>query len=371
MIIDTLSNDTLSNFQVKENIKGLPLDELEAKLKANGYPTFRAKQLFRWIYQERQHDFEKMTDLSKALRKEFASKFELPKTSIASYHVAEDHTVKYLVGLSDGEKVESVFIPSKGRNTLCVSTQVGCKMGCTFCATGYQGFTRNLKSWEIVDQLIGLTPHTDPSNLSSSVTNIVLMGMGEPLDNFDEVVRALKIFQDPMGPKIGKRHITLSTVGLTPKIQKFVDLNLAHLAISLHGTTDEQRSKIMPVNRRYPIATLMETCRNLKFKGKKRVTFEYLLIKDFNDSLEDARRLVRLVSSFPCKINLIAYNENPFIHYKRPDEAQVLRFQSLLLEKRLTATYRRSRGLEVDAACGQLRIKEKIKKNRLGAGYKN
>jgi 23S rRNA (adenine2503-C2)-methyltransferase len=338
---------------VKENLKGLPVDELETRLAADGHPPFRGRQLFRWIYQVREHDFAQMTDLSKGFRAELTTKFELPRLEVASADASTDGTVKYLVRLPDGERVESVFIPTEDRNTLCVSTQVGCKMGCTFCATAYQGFTRNLKAWEIVDQLISVpTP--------APVTNIVLMGMGEPLDNFDEVIRALKIFQDPMGPKIGKKHITLSTVGLTPKIQKFVDTNLGHLAISLHGTTDEQRATIMPVNRKYPIANLMDTCRNLKFKGKKRVTFEYLLIKDFNDSVEDARRLVKLVSGFPSKINLLAYNENPYIHFKRPDESRVLAFQAVLLDKGLTATFRRSRGRDIAAACGQLRIQEKV-----------
>lgn len=344
----------------KENLKGLPVKELESRLELAGHPPFRGRQLFRWIYQERVNDFSMMTDLSKSFRVELSEHFELPSLKVAAADHSCDGTVKYLVQLPDAEKVESVFIPSEDRNTLCVSTQVGCKMGCRFCATAYQGFTRNLKSWEIVEQLLSI-PTPEP------VTNIVLMGMGEPLDNYDEVMRALAIFQDPMGPKIGKKHITLSTVGLTPKIQKFVDTNLGNLAISLHGTTDEQRAEIMPVNRKYPIGELMETCRTLKFKGRKRATFEYLLIRDFNDSDEDAKRLAKLVSTFPCKINLLAYNENPYIQFKRPSEERVLAFQAILLEKGLTATYRRSRGRDIAAACGQLRIQEKVelKKQKL------
>jgi 23S rRNA (adenine2503-C2)-methyltransferase len=337
----------------KENLKGVPLPLLEARMEAVGQPAFRARQLFRWIYSERQEDFSQMTDLSKAFRQELIEKYELPKLEVETKQQSVDGTIKYLVRLPDGQKVESVYIPMEDRTTLCVSTQVGCKMGCTFCATAYQGFTRNLKSWEIVEQLIGIETPTP-------VTNIVLMGMGEPLDNYEEVTKALQIIQDPRGPKIGKRHITLSTVGLAKKMPDFVDANLGNLAISLHGTTDEQRGKIMPVNRKYPLAVLMETCRNLKFKGQRRVTFEYILIKDFNDSDEDARRLVKLVSGLPCKINLLAYNENPYIDLKRPSEERVLAFQNILLEKHLTATYRRSRGRDIAAACGQLKTQEAV-----------
>ncbi len=336
---------------VKENLKGYPIQELEQKIVEQGHSPFRGRQLFRWIYQRRVNDFSQMTDLSKDFRSELDQKYVLPQVTVATHQQSNDGTIKYLVALEDNEKVEAVFIPQEDRNTLCISTQVGCKMGCTFCATSYMGFTRNLKSWEMVDQLISLpTP--------APVNNIVLMGMGEPLDNFDEVMKAMAIFQDPMGPKIGKRHITLSTVGLTNRIQKFVDTNLGNLAISLHGTTDEQRATIMPVNRKYPIEGLMDCCRNLKFKSRRRVTFEYLLIRDFNDTNEDAHRLASLVSDFPCKINLLAYNENPFVGFKRPKDERIFAFQNILLNKGLTATYRQSRGRDIAAACGQLRTSE-------------
>lgn len=339
---------------MKENLKGYPVHELEAKLVALGHPAFRARQLFRWIYQERQNDFAQMTDLSKDFRLNLAEHFELPTISVADAQHSEDGTAKYLVALPDGEKVESVFIPTEKRNTLCVSTQVGCKMACQFCATGFQKFTRHLKAWEIVEQLVGLqTPEP--------VTNIVMMGMGEPFDNYDEVIRALQIFQDPMGPKIGKRHITVSTVGITSKLQTFVDANLGKLAISLHGTTEAQRSAIMPINKKFPLTELMKTCSELRFKGRGRVTFEYILLKDFNDSDADAYRLADLVKDFPCKINLLAYNENPFTKLKRPAEERVLKFQSILLGRNLTATYRRSRGRDIAAACGQLRTEKTAK----------
>lgn len=333
--------------QNKEILKGMTVSDLENRMLALGQSKFRGRQLFRWINQARVNDFAEMSDLSKDFRQLLSQNFELPKISVVEKRESVDGTVKYVVGLPDGEKVESVFIPTEDRNTLCVSTQVGCKMACSFCATGYQKFTRDLKSWEIVDQLIGLpTP--------APVTNIVMMGMGEPFDNYENVVKALEIFQDPTGPQIGKRHLTVSTVGLVPKFQQFVDDHLGKLAISLHGTTDEQRGQIMPINRKYPIKQVMQACRDLVFKTRDRVTFEYILIKNVNDSLDDAYRLVELVRGIPCKINLLAYNPNSFVNYERPNEEQVLKFQSILLQNNLTATYRRSRGRDIAAACGQL-----------------
>ncbi len=338
----------------KINLKGIPVEEFEQMFVSMGHPAFRARQLFRWIYLFRENDFDKMTDLSKKFREDLKANFELPSLTIHEQRDSSDGTIKFLVKLPDGETVESVYIPSMERATLCVSTQVGCKMACTFCATGYMKFTRNLQAWEIVDQLMAL-PFPKP------ISNIVMMGMGEPFDNYDEVVKALKIMQDPMGTKIGKRHITVSTVGISPKIKEFVEADLGKIAISLHGTTEEQRGKIMPINKKYPIADIMELCRNLKFPHRGRVTFEYILIKDLNDSLEDAHRLVALTRGIPCKINLLAYNENPFIDFKRPDEQRVLDFQAILLEANLTATYRRSRGRDIAAACGQLRTEDRLK----------
>lgn len=288
-----------------------------------------------------------MTDLSRAFREECTECFSLPSLEIKETHSSGDGTLKYLVGLKDGLQVEAVYIPVEGRQTLCISTQVGCKMACAFCATGYQKFTRNLSAWEIVEQLF-VAPTPLP------VTNIVLMGMGEPFDNYDEVMKALKIFSHPFGPQIGKRHITVSTVGLTDKIEAFLTADIAKLAISLHGTSDEQRSKIMPINRKFPLSKLMEFCRNVQMKSGLRLTFEYVLLDGINDSDDDARRLVRLVDGIPCKLNLLAYNENPYINLKRPSEERVLAFQKILLEAHLTATYRRSRGRDIGAACGQL-----------------
>ncbi len=314
---------------------------------ALGHSAYRGRQLFRWINQVRESNFMEMTDLSKDFRKELTEKFVLPKLEVAEERPSGDGTVKYLVRLSDGSQVESVFIPMEDRNTLCVSTQVGCKMACTFCATGYMKFGRNLEAWEIVDQLLSIS-------FPDKITNVVFMGMGEPFDNYEEVIKALQILQHPMGPQIGKRHITVSTVGITTRVQDFATANLGKLAISLHGTTDEQRGQIMPINKKFPLDQLMKACRELVFKGRDRVTFEYVLLEGINDSDEDARRLVKLVEGLPCKINLLAYNENPFIQLKRPPEERILAFQNILLQKHLTVTYRRSRGRDIAGACGQL-----------------
>ena len=341
----------------RENLKGLSLEALEAKMAEHGHPAFRGRQLFQWINQKNESDFSKMTDLSKSFRDWLAERFELPRVGLAEQIDSGDGTVKYLVRLGDGEKVEAVFIPTEGRNTLCVSTQVGCKQACAFCATGYQKFTRDLHAWEIVDQLLSLP-------FPGKVTNIVLMGMGEPFDNWENVITALKILQHPMGPQIGKRHITVSTVGLVPQIQKFVDADVGKLAISLHGTTDEQRTRIMPINRKYPLENLLQTCRELRMPGRLRITWEYLLIDGINDTEEDAHRLAKILRGIPSKVNLLAYNENSFVDFKRPPEDRVLRFQEILLGHGYTATYRRSRGRDITAACGQLHHMSQTRQKR-------
>lgn len=332
---------------MKENLKGLTRPALEEKMASLGHSPYRGRQLFQWIYQKRETDFHKMTNLAKEFRRELDERFYLPRITVESRKVSADGTVKYLVGLEDSERIESVYIPMTDRNTLCVSTQVGCRMGCRFCATGHQKFRRNLLCWEIVDQLLSIdTPEP--------VTNVVVMGMGEPLDNYEEVVKALGILQDPLGPQIGKRHITISTVGLTPKIRELADADLGKVAISLHGTTDGQRRSIIPVSRRYPMNELLDTCRSIDLKGRSRFTFEYLLIRDINDSDEDAERLAKLLQGIPSKINLLAYNENSFADFRRPDEERIQKFQSLLADKGYTVTYRRSRGADIAGACGQL-----------------
>ncbi len=341
-----------------ENLKGIRLSKLEEKMVEHGHSAFRGRQLFQWIYQKKVNDFNEMTDLSKKFRVWLTQHFILPKVELAEQFDSGDGTIKYLVKLHDGEKVEAVFIPTEGRNTLCVSTQVGCKQACSFCATGYQKFTRDLKTWEIVDQLLSL-PFPD------RVTNIVFMGMGEPFDNYENVIEALEILQHPMGCQIGRKHITVSTVGLVPQIQSFVDANVGKLAISLHGTTDEQRTSIMPINKKYPLEELLANCRALRMPDRLRITWEYLLIDGINDSEEDAYRLAKILRGIPSKINLLAYNENSFIHFKRPPEERILKFQRILLGEGYTTTYRRSRGRDIAAACGQLHHASKARAERL------
>lgn len=328
-----------------DTLKGMPLADLERVIENAGHSRYRARQLFRWINQRRVNTYDEMTDLSRSFRKEIKQSYTLACLKIVKQQASSDGTIKFVIELHDNKQVEAVYIPFENRSTLCISTQVGCKMACQFCATGYQKFTRDLMAWEIVEQLfcVGL-----------KVTNIVLMGMGEPFDNYDEVMKALQIFSDPLGPQIGKRHITVSTVGISSKIEGFIEADIAKLAISLHATTDEQRARIMPINRKYPLRDLMTLCRQLNMRKGIRLTFEYVLLDGVNDSDEDARRLVRLVADIPCKINLLAYNENPFIDMKRPSEERVLSFQRILLDANLTATYRRSRGRDIAAACGQL-----------------
>lgn len=346
--------------QTKENLKGIRLADLEAKMKAHGHAAFRARQLFQWINQKKVNNFSEMTDLSKSFREWLTEHYVLPQVQVAEQMDSGDGTVKFLVRLEDGEKVEAVFIPTEGRNTLCVSTQVGCKMACAFCATGYQKFTRDLKSWEIVDQLLSL-PFPAP------VTNIVVMGMGEPFDNYENVIQALEIFHHPMGPQIGKRHITVSTVGLVPQIQAFVDADVGKLAISLHGTTDEQRTRIMPVNKKYPLENLLKTCRELRLPGRLRITWEYLMIDGINDTAEDAYRLAEILKGIPSKVNLLAYNENHFVDFKRPPEERILQFQRIMLSLGYTTTYRRSRGRDIAAACGQLHHASETRMKRAAA----
>jgi 23S rRNA (adenine2503-C2)-methyltransferase len=333
-----------------ENLKGLEIEVLENRLCRLGHSPFRARQLFRWVNQKKEHTFANMTDLSRAFRTDLERSFSLPRAVVVSTRESADGTIKYVIRFPDGALVETVFIPSENRRTLCISTQAGCKMACEFCATGFQKFSRNLAAWEIVDELLSVP-------VPAPVTNLVLMGMGEPFDNYEAVMTALRIFSHPMGPKIGKRHITVSTVGITSRIKEFLEADLAKLAISLHATTDEQRSKIIPVNRKHSLADLMTVLRSTRPKGRTRITFEYVLFEDFNDTLEDARRLARLVRDIPCKINLLSYNEISSSSLRRPSEERILGFQSILLQAGLTATYRRSRGRDIAAACGQLTTK--------------
>lgn len=321
---------------------------------ACGAKSYAAGQLYQWLYEKCETDFSKMLNLSQELRKKLSEKYSLQPISLSKTETAMDGTEKFLFELEDGKTVETVLIAmGNDRRTLCVSTQVGCAMGCRFCRTATMGLIRHLRQSEILGQVIGVR------RLRPEIpfTNIVLMGMGEPLHNYEAVVGALKILTDPKGLKIGKRHVTLSTVGLSPLIKKLGEEKLGiKLALSLHATTDALRQKLIPIARKYPLQEVLEACHSYcKAQGPRTlVTFEYLLIKDINDSAEDAARLIAIASKIPSKVNVIPLNPYPGCPWERPTEAGLKNFVDRLREKKIQVNIRISRGQEILAACGQL-----------------
>jgi 23S rRNA (adenine2503-C2)-methyltransferase len=347
----------------KINIKSLTIGELKTLLVDLGCRPFRAGQLFAWIYRWGARSFEEMTDLAKAERMLLGSRFSIASLDLMRQERSSDGTRKFLFGLEDGRTVESVLIPEEDRQTLCISSQVGCAQACRFCITGGGGFQRNLRAYEIADQvvvvekLLGEGRKYSPE--SRSITNIVLMGMGEPLANFDEVLKALAIITSEAGLGFSPRRVTLSTAGLVPEIDKLGRSGVkVNLAVSLNATTDEVRDRIMPVNKRFPIKELLAACRHFPLEPRRRITFEYVLLRGVNDGEEDARRLAGLLRGIKAKINLIPYNASPGSEFKRPSDAAVRRFQRILEEHDYTAPVRESRGRDIAAACGQLRERE-------------
>ncbi len=335
----------------KVDLKSLTQEELEAFLSELGKEKYRAKQILRWIYQRHVTDFEQMTDLAKQFREQLAQRAFVSSWQPEVVETSEDGTVKYLFRLADGESVEAVRIPmDEDRSTLCISTQVGCAMGCQFCMTGKFGLTRDLRPEEIVNQVCAALQ-------DGPVGNIVLMGMGEPLHNLDNVISALKICYLDDGLGYGTRRITLSTCGLVPEIKELSERIKVNLAVSLNATTDADRDQLMPVNRRYPLAELMATCRDFTRDTRQRITFEYILLGGINDSIIDAKRLVKLLHGIRCKVNLIAYNEHDGAEFKAPTEISIKAFQSYLLQRDIVATLRASKGQDISAACGQLKGK--------------
>jgi len=332
-------------------LKGLTLPELESFVLSQGLERYRARQLFHWMYYRRAKSFDQMTNLRKDLRQRLSEIAELHSVQIDHQQLSpESGAVKFLFQLRDGERVEGVFIPDGRRRTVCLSTQVGCPLGCTFCATGKMGFRRNLTAGEIVDQLIAIERLLD-----TEATNVVMMGMGEPFLNYENVIKAAQLIANPEGIAISQRKITLSTAGYVPAIYRFA--NEGHrfkLAISLNATTDELRSQLMPINQKFDLEKLLEAARHYVRKSRKRVTFEYVLIAGMNDSRSDARRLRRLLKGIPCKINLIPYNEIDGGGFQPPDERAVNQFAQWLADFAATVTIRRSQGGDIKAACGQL-----------------
>jgi 23S rRNA (adenine2503-C2)-methyltransferase len=347
----------------KTDIKSLQFDEIEKAVVKLSEPQYRARQIADWLYQKRVQSFEKMTDLPRGFRARLSEQFAFGKIEVVRVLGSRDTTRKFLFRLTDESLIETVLIPASpalygsrsDRRTICVSTQVGCAYGCKFCASGLEGFSRNLQPNEIVDQIIAIERET-----GEKIDNIVFMGMGEPLANFENVMHAIRIINAPWGLGIGARHITVSTSGLAPQIRKLTDEQLQiRLAISLHGATDEVRNQIMPVNRRYNLETLLAACDYYAKHKKQRLTFEYILIENVNDSPDQARRLGRIARRLGAKINLIPYNSVQGLPWSRPSPEQQERFLSILRQSDVAATLRREKGHDIDAACGQLRLQTK------------
>jgi 23S rRNA (adenine2503-C2)-methyltransferase len=325
---------------------------LESALAERGHPRFHAGQIFRWVYRRGVTDFGAMTDLSRDLRADLASAFRVLTPQLAHRERSLDGTEKFALRLGDGATIESVFIPDTPSMTFCISTQVGCAMACAFCLTGRMGLARHLTSGEIVGQVRVLA---DALHMRDTPFNIVLMGMGEPLHNYDATMKALRILVDPQGFAVPARRITLSTVGLLPALERLANEPvMPNLAISLHATTDAQRGTLVPINRKYGVADVIAAAKRFPLKKRSRITFEYVLLAGVNDSPDDARRLARLMSGMKSKVNLIPLNAAAGIPYERPSDAAVDRFARILAEHDVTVSVRKSRGRDIRAACGQL-----------------
>ncbi|WP_020675755.1 23S rRNA (adenine(2503)-C(2))-methyltransferase RlmN [Geopsychrobacter electrodiphilus] len=333
------------------DIKNLTLAELTVLLSDLGKEKFRALQIIKWVYARGVTSFDEMTDLSKVLREDLKQRFMVSDWTPELVETSSDGTRKYLYRLSDHESVETVRIPMEsGKDTLCISTQVGCAMQCQFCMTGTFGLTRNLTVAEIVNQVCA-------SLKDGPLQSIVLMGMGEPLHNLDNVIKALDILYLDQGCGFGPRRVTLSTSGLVPQMFELARRVKVGLAVSLNATTDALRDQLMPVNKKYPLAELLKACREIPLEPRQRITFEYILIGGVNDTLTDAKRLVKLMHGLRAKVNLITYNEHPASAFKSPNPKAVEEFQRYLLDRDIIAIKRASKGQDISAACGQLKGK--------------
>src|SRR5215510_1471784 len=348
----------------RPDLAELELNELEIALQDRDCERFHARQLYRWIYRHGVTEFDRMTDLSRALRARLESEFSVTTPKVVTDEVSADGTRKFLLELGDRRRIEAVFIPdtpaTAPRYTLCISTQVGCAMACGFCLTGKMGLVRHLTAGEIAGQVRVLAAAT---GLLDQPFNIVLMGMGEPLHNYDNTMKALRMLRSEHGLAVSPRRVTLSTVGIVPGLERLArEPLMPNLAISLHATTDEQRTALVPPNRRYPLADLLAACRSFPLKKRNRITFEYVMLDEVNDTPEDARRLVKLLAGIKAKVNLIPLNPAPGIPFSRPSDARVNRFAQFLADRHITVSVRKSRGQDIRAACGQLIVEGGIKK---------
>jgi 23S rRNA (adenine2503-C2)-methyltransferase len=332
-------------------LKNLTAEELEGFVATLGEKPYRARQIMEWIYQHHASSFEEMTNLPKALRAQLDARSYLSCLTARKVTTSSDGTHKFLFTLNDGSCIESVLIPEKKHLTICVSTQVGCALGCTFCLTGTRGLTRNLRASEIVSQICAIRKDF---LLESDTVNIVFMGMGEPLANYDNTRKAIYILTDPFGCNVSHRRITVSTAGLIPEIRRLGHDLPVNLAISLNAATNTLRNKLMPINKKYPLDELLVAASKAFLPSRKRITFEYILMGNVNDSLKDARALASLLRGVRCKINLIPLNEHTATDFKSPDSATVERFREFLVSQNFTALVRYSKGNDIAAACGQL-----------------
>jgi 23S rRNA (adenine2503-C2)-methyltransferase len=341
----------------QKDIKNLSKEQLGAWLEENGIKPYRAGQIFKWVFSHQMDQFNSMTDLGQELREKLAAHFVISRLQTEKIETSRDGSQKFLFRLDDGNHIETVLIPEKDHYTLCISSQVGCAMGCRFCLTARGGFVRNLTAGEIVSQVRDIKKHIGTQPLS----NIVLMGMGEPLANYENVIQAIRILTDrDFGLEFSTRRVTLSTAGLVPELMQLGKDATVNLAVSLNATDNETRSRLMPINNKYPLENLLEACRLYPLTPRKRITFEYILIQGINDSPENALRLTKLLRPIKAKINLIPFNEYPDSLLRRPDEKAILTFQDILVQHHYTAMVRNSKGQDISAACGQLRATHEI-----------
>ena len=346
---EVLCADSMNN---KPDLKNMTLDEIEAFITRLGKQKYRARQIMKWMYQAGITSFDSMTNISKAFRSEIVTRARISSLIIEKIQEARDGTKKILFRLEDKNHIESVLIREKNHWTLCISTQVGCQMGCKFCLTGKYGFKRNLLPSEIVDQIAMARINTPEGD---NIKNVVMMGMGEPLANYKNTVQAIKIITSNYGLALTPRKVTVSTCGIVPMIEHLGNDTPVNLAVSLNASDNETRSMLMPINRMYPIESLVEACRTFPMPRRRKITFEYILIKGVNDSPDDAERLARIMKDVPCKFNLIPFNEFPGSEFKTPGDERINAFRNILVKHKYTAVTRKSKGRDILAACGQLR----------------
>ncbi len=340
-----------SGSTIKVAIFGMTINELQQICEKEALPKFRAKQICEWLYSKKVDSISQMTNLSKADRERLDLKYEVGRIVPSHVSEAKDGTKKYLYKTHQGALIESVVIPDGDRATLCVSSQAGCRMGCTFCATGRQGLQHSLTAGEIVGQIASLPEF-------ESLTNLVFMGMGEPLDNMDEVMRAIQIITSPWGWGWSPRRITLSTAGVTRELRRLLEESEVDIAVSLHNPYSDERAEIMPIEKAYPIREFIDILREYDFSGQRRVSFEYILMSGKNGSPHHVRELARLLNGLKCRINIIKFHKIPDSPYFSPDEEKIIRFRNDLTAKGIHTTIRRSRGEEIEAACGLLSTKK-------------